>query len=460
MKKTSLFNDKRMLLHALWLCSLLVTCHHLAADCESAAQLLELGNQACTQNNFEQALCHLQKARLLEPTHPDVLFKLGYVHLYLGHIHESLEAYLSLIRTNPAYRSTALHNIGYILKVTGRMNEAVEVFKKVIAAHPDYESAHLGLSFALITKGRFGEGFQSHEWNLIRQGKNAPELRALLATGNLAGKTIVLLPEGGLGDTINFFPCAKILKERGACIIGLVQRPLYEILKNCDYYDLILPTGAAVPANYDARVTYMSLPSILGYSESFLPRQIPYITPNKELVEKWGAYLKNQSCGFKVGICWQADVYNDSSRLPMARRGMPLELLAQLSKLPNVSLFSLQKKDGASDVLTLSSDFKIHVFDDSFDEANGPFVDTAAVMANLDLIIAIDSAVAHLAGAMGKEVWLLLPYSADWRWLAEQSTSPWYPTMKIFKQPKPFDWESVASKVCFELGISSQVIKY
>jgi hypothetical protein len=131
----------------------------------------------------------------------------------------------------------------------------------------------------------------------------------------------------------------------------------------------------------------------------------------------------------------------------MARRGIPLSKLFPLKDIPRVDFFCLQKKEGLEQLCNIPADFIFHIFENNFDEDHGSFMDTAAVMQHLDLVITIDSAIAHLAGAMGKRVWLLLPYSTDWRWIAGRTDSPWYPTMRIFKQPRPFDWDSVAQQV-------------
>ncbi len=447
---------------ALWakvICLICIINAHIALcghqnEQPTVATLLAQGAKACETEDFDTALLYLNQAQSLDPINIELLFKLGHIHLCRGDVPQALHAYYSLIKHFPQYSTSALYNIGYALKTAGYIDKAIEIFRKIILVNPEYEAARLGLSFALITKGSFQEGFKAHEWNLIKQGKNAPELRALLAENTIAGKTILLIPEGGLGDTINFFPCAKELKQRGARIIALVQKPLYELLKNCNYYDCVIEAGSHIPP-HDARVTYMSLPSILHCSQETLQRDVPYITANKILQEKWKAFFaSDKKC--KVGICWQVDIHNDSSRLPMARRGIPCELLASLSTLPNVSLYSLQQKDGANDIQHISNNFRVTTFDDTFDQIHGNFSDTAAVINNLDLIICVDSAVGHLAGGLGCRVWLLLPYSSDWRWVSGKTSSEWYPTMTLFKQPMPFDWHSVIQRVRWELNILSE----
>ena len=231
----------------------------------------------------------------------------------------------------------------------------------------------------------------------------------------------------------------------GATVIAKVQKPLVQLLSQCPYIDQVISAKTPTPA-HDASASLMSLPAIFNDNENSFPHTIPYIFPSQSLMSHWKKELSNNSL-LKIGICWQADVYNDSSRLPIARRGISLEKLYQLSSIKNIQLYSLQKNDGVEQLTNMPNNFPLHVFDNSFDVKNGSFMDTAAVMMDMDLIITVDTAAAHLAGALGRPVWLLLPYATDWRWIISRTDSPWYPTMRIFKQKKPFDWDSVIQEV-------------
>ena len=194
----------------------------------------------------------------------------------------------------------------------------------------------------------------------------------------------------------------------------------------------------------------MSLPAIFTDNEKTAPQNIPYIFPDPNLVKYWQNQLKHDT-NLKVGICWQVDVQNDKSKLLIARRGYPLEQFALLGDIQNVSFYSLQKYDGTEQLSALPANFRLHTFD-GFDDQAGPFMDTAGLMKNLDLVITVDTAVAHLAGALGCNVWLLHPYAtADWRWVHGRSDSHWYPTMRIFKQHEPFGYENVIKEVKYAL---------
>jgi ADP-heptose:LPS heptosyltransferase len=194
----------------------------------------------------------------------------------------------------------------------------------------------------------------------------------------------------------------------------------------------------------------MSVPTLLQSTIATMPCTIPYIFAAPHLVEKWKKRIAHDK-NFKIGIAWQPDLHNDISRLPIARRGIPLELFKKYADLPNITWYCLQQKEGLEQIKEVENLLHFVTWDESFDVANGPFMDTAALMENLDLIITTDSAVAHVAGALGRPTFLLLPFSTDWRWLTGKKESPWYPSMKIFKQLRPFDWYRVIDDIYQEL---------
>lgn len=295
-----------------------------------------------------------------------------------------------------------------------------------------------------MEQGRYDLGWKQHERYLQRSGKNGDQLRELIKNNALENALILLHYEGGLGDTLQFIRYASYLKERGAIIHVFAQKPLVPILSLCPFIDKIIVDRELV-LQYPVRASLMSLPAILFSELSHPLANIPYLFVPKLKTDQWDPLFNNAK--IKIGLCWQADVYNDSSRLPFARRGIPLEKLASCFDSDSFHFYSLQKKDGVEQVAQLPQYAQFTCFDDSFDEVNGSFIDTALVMQKLDLIITIDSAIAHLAGALGRPVWLLLPYATDWRWISGRTDSPWYPTMRIFKQPQPYDWDSVVDQV-------------
>lgn len=389
---------------------------------------------------YEKAYHHLKKATELQPINMRLFFEYGTFCTRIGKFHDALAAYRTILTQKPT-TITALYNSAYTLKLADNSDLAIALYRKILAIQPDHQAAHLALAFALLNKGDFANGWQEHTWNLKKQGKNSEALRELLQHNTVAGKTILLLAEGGLGDTLQFIRYAQRLHDRGARIIVAAQQPLITLLSGCPFIHQLLPSKSTYPP-YDAVATLMSLPALFADTQDSIPRTIPYIFPPKERIEYWQQQLANDP-NIKIGICWQPDVHNDVSRLPIARRGIALEHFFALGSLPGVTLYSLQQKEGLDQLAHVPATVQLRLFDDQFDKDHGNFIDTAAVMHTLDLIITTDTAIAHLAGALGKPVWLLIPYAADWRWIAHRTDSPWYPTMRIFQQTEPFNWTPI-----------------
>lgn len=380
------------------------------------------------------------------------LFEEALLQLNVGNVEKSKDLFEMVYSMTGSI--SALYNAAFVKKIMACTNktfldEAIKDLEWIVQVHPEYNDAQMGLGFAYLEKGDYQKGWAQHAHYLKRSGKYAPELRDLLMRDDLMHKTILLRYEGGLGDSIHFIRYAQVLKNRGATVLVYVQEPLKKLFSLCPYLDGVLTSNDAMPM-FDAAATLMSMPSIWWGQHDAMPATVPYLYPDKDLIKKW-SFVRADNTTLKIGICWQSDIYNDSSRLTIARRGIPLSCLLSLAQqdVP-VHLYSLQKKDGLNEIKTIPSHV-LTIFSDDFDESAGPFMDTAALMMSLDLVITIDSAVAHLAGALGRPVWLLLPYSSDWRWLKGKQTSEWYPSMKIFQQSRPFDWESVMQEVKREL---------
>jgi tetratricopeptide (TPR) repeat protein len=405
---------------------------------------LETAMEYQKNEQFNDAIACYEEIVMHEADNANAWFNLGHCYLSLGYGEKALAAFDKI-----SYALPARYNAAYTHKTMGNLDEAIRRYKKIIQEDPDYEPAHLALGFAYITQGNFELGWKQHERYLKRSGKNGDKLRALLQNDAVSHKIIVLRPEGGLGDTLQFIRYAERLKGMGANIIVACQKPLIPLLSRCLYIDQLIPCEGTAP-QYDADATLMSLPAIFADDETSVPRNIPYLHADPTLVNYWQQRLAADK-NFKIGICWQADVHNDVSRLPIARRGCPLQQFATLHDIRGVSFYSLQKYDGVEQLSTMPTNFELHTFND-LDEHSGPFMDTAALMKNLDLIITVDTAIVHLAGGLGCNVWLLHPYAtADWRWICHRTDSHWYPTLRIFKQQKPFDWDGVMENVKSEL---------
>jgi tetratricopeptide (TPR) repeat protein len=429
-------------LNALCIISLLII-HNAGAIADNFIRAHSLHKQEL----FDQALLLFNDLCNQEPKNSVYHFSRAGTLLALGNMQEAIQEYDCAFQLNPQMIE-ALYNKGYALKTNGQLDEAIAVYQKLLALNPNHHGAQLSLGFTYLAAGDFARGWPQHEKHLKRSDKNSNNLRRLLKNDQIKGKNIALSYEGGLGDTLQFIRYAQLLHNKGAHITVVAQKPLIPLLSLCPYIDRLVTDQKAIKNCFDATATLMSLPAIFNHDQTTLPKEIPYLFADKKNIQEWeNSFDKHY---FNIGICWQASVENDRSRLPLARRGISLPYFFQLAQ-PAVRFYSLQQEDGLDQLANSTGNFNLNLFGPDFDKKNGAFVDTAAVMHHLDLIITIDSAVAHLAGALGKKVWLLLPFATDWRWINGHTDSPWYPSMRIFKQPKPFDWQSVIQEVNDEL---------
>ena len=422
---------------------LLFACIHIYLRGVDVEQCRKLAEEYTNAEDFAQAIDQYQQILCECPLDEGAHFYLASIYLKIGNIDAALSHYRRVLSINPR-NIAALYNIGYTYKTAGYIDEAISTYKLVLACSDTYDPAHLALGFAYLNKGDFLRGWQQHTHYLKSARKNADQLRELLATKTLAGKRIVCLYEGGIGDTFMCIRYLATLKELGAYTICFVQAAVVPILSRCPYIDELYPFGSPIPP-CDASSTLLALPAVFCATDDTIPRTVPYIFPDPALVRYWQQVVADTH-RLKVGICWQSDVSNDVSRLPIARRGMPLATLVALLQSADVEVYSLQRFDGVEQISELLSECTLHHYD-NFDIERGSFMDTAALIMHLDVVISVDSAVAHLAGALGKPVMLLLPYAVDWRWIYGRTSSPWYPTMTIFKQQQPFNWTPVVQEV-------------
>lgn len=336
------------------------------------------------------------------------------------------------------------HNIAFTLaEQTGKHHEAIVEYKKALAIKPqDYETLFC-YAMSLLAIGNVSDGFVEYEarWRrpLAVQNKiTYPFDRQLtnIYEQDINHKRVLLRVEQGLGDTLQFVRYAQLLKKRGAHIIVEAQKPLIKLLSLCDYIDELVVYGSKRPP-FDYQIPMLNLPQACKTTLETIPAPIPYITAKPDLVTYWKEKLSRDHT-FKVGICWFGDAVHGQVKF------MPLSYFARLAQLNGITLYSLQKGNG---VEQLEKEICIQQLGPDFDESHGSFMDTAAVMKNLDLIITVDTSVAHLAGALGVPVWVILPFPAEWRWLMNRNDCPWYPTMRLFRQTGPENWDNVLAEL-------------
>ena len=262
----------------------------------------------------------------------------------------------------------------------------------------------------------------------------------------LDGRTVLLHPEQGMGDTLQFIRYAPLVKKRGGRVIVECQRPLVLLLESCPGIDRLIAQGDPLPA-FDVHAPLMSLPAILQTNLDTIPAAIPYISAPAALVRKWRDTLAPFD-GFRIGIAWKGSPKYGRDRY----RSFPLELFDQIAQIGGVRLISLQKGPGSEQVRDLAGRFPVVDFSGELDQGPAAFLDTAAVMTSLDLVITPDTALAHLAGALGVPVWIPLAFAADFRWMLGREDTPWYPTARLFRQTKFGQWADVFDQMALVLA--------
>jgi len=401
----------------------------------------------------EAALASCDKAIKFEPGHADAHNNRGNALRELQCPEEALAGHDMAIALKPDF-AQAYYNRGIALTALQRSEDALASYDKAIALKPDYAEAHWNQSLGFLLMGRFEQGWRQFEW---RKRLDAPlGLRRYpqpvwLGAEDIAGKTLFIYWEQGFGDTIQFCRYAKLAQARGAKVVLSVQQPLVALLKELSPTIRIIGPGE-VPAEFDYHCPLLSLPLALGTTVSNIPAAIPYLKSNGEKSLVWKEQLgqKNKP---RVGLVWsggfrpnQTEAWNFNSR-----RDIPLAKLADL-KNPNIAFYSLQKGEPAE--LELAALMRDHwdgpdIID--FTSRLHDFSDTAALMENLDLIISVDTSTAHLAGALGKPVWILNRFDTCWRWLLQRADSPWYPTVKLYRQEKAGRWDDVVERIKMDL---------
>lgn len=336
------------------------------------------------------------------------------------------------------------HNYAVALNDLKQFDKAIHHFRKAIELKPDYPDPHLGLAQIHLVHGDMEKGWIEYEWRRRLPGalKGPPELQ--WRGEQLAGRTIVLLDEQGFGDTIQFVRYAPLVAEQGAKVIVVCNPALVELLTMVPGVDRIEPRGQRVKG-YDFHWPLISLPLIFRTRLDTIPARVPYLRVPPARLEQWKQEL-GPAAGLRVGLVWAG---NPGHRSDRDRSLAPLQL-APLARLPDnakVTFYNLQKGTVSAHAAGMPP---LPLID--LQQQNRNLADAAALIANLDLVITVDTAVAHLAGALGRPVWVLLQFGSDWRWLRDREDSPWYPTMRLFRQETLGNWQPVIERVTRELA--------
>jgi tetratricopeptide (TPR) repeat protein len=410
---------------------------HLEAQVNRANALLDL-------DRVDEAIAAYDAVIALQPGHAGAHFNRGNALAQRDRLAEAIAAYDRAVALTPGY-AKAHNNRGLALRALNRNEEALASYGRAIAVDKDFAEAHLNAAHALLSLGDFARGFAAYEWRW-KIPSTAPHRRTFrqplwLGTSPIAGKTILLHAEQGLGDTIQFARYVKPLARAGAGVVLEVAPALKQLMSGIDGGARVLAPGEALPA-FDLHCPLASLPLAFKTEPASIPAEIPYLTAPAERLEKWRARIEALARP-RVALAWSGNAAHANDR----NRSIALARLAPLWSREGASFFSVQRDVRETDAGVLAgAQGLVHVGDELSD-----FADTAAVLAFTDLVISVDSAVAHLAGAMGRPVWIVLPFSPDWRWMLAREDSPWYPTARLFRQPAIGDWESVLARLRLEL---------
>jgi tetratricopeptide (TPR) repeat protein len=400
-----------------------------------ARPLKELGR-------LDAALESLDAALTLQPEHAEAYNNRGNVLARQRHHEAALESFELALACRPDY-ADAFVNRAKLRKDLGRFDAAQADLERAIELEPELAAAHWNLGLLALLRGRLAQGWQGHEWRwkvdqlMLGRERRRFEQPLWLGEQDPAGKTILLWPEQGLGDTIQMSRYASLLAARGADVIMEVQPPLAHLMAGLA--PRVLAQGQALPA-FDFHCPMMSLPLAFGTELATIPAGAPYLHADPARTAQWHALL-GPARGPRVGLAWSGNPVHKNDH----NRSIAFDKFADMLT-PACDFVSLQKEHREADAPLLAASA---VRDLSAQLAD--FTDTAALCAAMDVVVAVDTSIAHLAGALGKQVWILLPYSPDWRWLLERSDSPWYPGARLYRQQLGEDWGAVLARVRADL---------
>jgi len=372
---------------------------------------------------------------------PEACFKRGIACMENGEYADAENCFRQTMVLAPESLETLL-NLGYCLDLQGYSGEALDCYESVLALSPGNAKARYNRAAHLLRRGDMEAGFADYEarFEAIRGTDSRSYTQPRWDGSSLKEKSILVYAEQGLGDAIMFGRYVPLLAELGGRVVLELQPPLMRLLSSLHGVERIVAKSDLPPLT-DFHVPLLSLPHLLKTTIHSIPNDVPYFDLPAKLVASWRERMGVRAAGIRVGLVWAG------KEKPYPNRSCPPRHLALLLSMPGTSFFSLQagEKDRfplPEELASSMTDLTHHIVD---------LADTAALIANLDLVITIDTSVAHLAGAMGKPVWVMLPHAADWRWMLDRSDSPWYPTMRLFRQLHPGDWDSVVDEIAMDL---------
>ncbi|HEY8693505.1 MAG TPA: tetratricopeptide repeat protein [Chloroflexota bacterium] len=404
----------------------------IALDPNCAAAHSNLGALLRERERLPEALHSLERAVAIDPNSPDAHSNLGNVLQDMGRLDEATAAQERALALDPGHREAHL-NLGNALQTRWQLQAALAHYEQALTIDPGFAAARWCRSYVLLLRGEFEEGLAEHEQRLL-----CPPLAPGRDYGcpvwrgeSLEGKTILLHSEQGFGDTLQFVRYAPVLRSQGAMVVVACQSELATLLRASGLAGQVVGRDEQLPP-FDLQASLLSLPHVLGTRLDSIPAEVPYVHADPERVRAWRSRLPGTEKR-KIGLAWAGNPGHKNDR----HRSLPAEAARRLAQLSGAELFGLQKGARAAD---LSADLGFT----SLEPLLTDFSETAAALMHMDLVITVDTAVAHLAGALGRPVWVLLAMPHDWRWLLDRPDSPWYPTARLFRQHSPGDWTVLA----------------
>ncbi|CAB3788824.1 hypothetical protein LMG28614_02768 [Paraburkholderia ultramafica] len=412
-------------------------------------------NRGCLLRDMgraDEALASFDHALALQPNYAAAWSNRGNVLSDMNQPQDAERSYRRALELAPAF-AEAWSNLGLTQIDLNQHTQALSSYERALAINPASVETHWNQSLCLLQTGQFEAGWQQYErrWERarIKAGKRSFAQPLWLGDVSIEGKTILLHVEQGLGDTLQFCRYAALLSKLGAKVVFEVPSPLLRLMATLDGVDQLIEAGQPLPP-FDCHCPLMSLPLAFRTDEASIPSVTPYLFADAEAARGWRERIDapaqtpahaQADRRLKVGLVWAGENRSHVAELRKidGRRSIAFERFAPLLDVPNVRFFSLQKGAAASQLP--GSELRGRVVD--YTEELHDFADTAALVANLDLVISVDTSTAHLAGALDKPVWILNRFDSCWRWLLERSDTPWYPSARLFRQPALGDWESV-----------------
>jgi TPR repeat/Glycosyltransferase family 9 (heptosyltransferase)/Tetratricopeptide repeat len=418
----------------------------IAINADYAEAWGNLGNVLTVRGEVDEAIAAYRRAIELNSDLAEAHSNLGNALRESGRVDEAVAACRRAIAISPGF-AKAWGNLGNGLKEQGKFDEAMEAYRRAIALDPKSPETHYNFSFALLATGEFQRGWEEYEWRWKCAGFPSARRHFSQPVWNgeaLGGRRILIHAEQGFGDAIQFVRYVPMVVERGGRVIvqcpGELVRLFRMSLRGCE----IVGAGEAL-AGFDFHCPLLSLPRIFGTTLETIPRVEPYLRADDGNVERWRDRMAGCSAELKVGLAWAGSAVHKNDR----NRSMKLEMFGPLGRMAGVRFFSLQKGKAAAEIQNSPAGMEIVDWTEELKD----FGDTAGLIANLDLVIAVDTAAAHLAGAMGKPVWTMLAFVPDWRWLLGRVDTPWYPTMRLWRQSLAGDWDGVIARVGDALSV-------